>query len=399
MIPKLDTDIGISLYTTKFAGCGGMIKQDLEDFKVAEVLADNALKDVSQESGYAVYIMKKTGIDTSHALQLVRKNAGLKLKALGLKDAKATTEQYVCATSRSTKLESYDDDRVALEPVGYVQRPLSGKDMIANSFEITVKDHNGTINDFDEWSNILNFYAYQRFGSARAMTHLVGKALVSKDWDAAVDIVLKYGTPYESDSTKELRDSITNAKTFKEMLEIMPHSMDIERDLAIALDRGMNSLDAIATLGVQIRRLYVQAYQSFIFNMALCSAYEAGESLEIKQGDVCYGKDGRLCRYADQKGCMLAMPLVGHSYYTKTRFEKYIRDVMNKEGKTPQDFAISQMQAVSLEGGFRTIAIRAKNTSIDKDTIHVSLGRGSYATAVLREILKPEEPVKSGLAA
>ena len=37
MIPKIDSEIGISVYTTKFPGCGGIIKKQNDDFVVSEV--------------------------------------------------------------------------------------------------------------------------------------------------------------------------------------------------------------------------------------------------------------------------------------------------------------------------------------------------------------------------
>lgn len=342
--------------------------------------------------------MSKTGIDTAHALRHVHKKTTLRLKPLGLKDAHAITRQYVCATSRSTKLKEYSDDTVSLLPVGYVQRPLSGKDMVGNMFEITVRDHDGTLSEFTEWKKILNFYAYQRFGSARAMTHLVGKALVTRDWRTATEIILKFSSPYESESTLELRAQITEAETYTEMLKIMPHGMDIERILAGALENRDKPLDALRTLPLQIRRLYVQAYQSYIFNSALSSAVESSESLEPQTGDVCYGANSILGRYTKPDD-MLAMPLVGHSYYAKSRFAKIIRDILDIEGVSPRDFAVRDMQEIAAEGGFRTITMGATRTSIESDMVCVLLRRGAYATALMREVIKPKDPVAAGLAA
>ena len=95
MIPKIDSDIGILFYTTKSVGTGGTIKKSNNDFKVKELLSEKALKTISNDHGLSVYILKKNGIDTSHALSDVEKRFGLVLKSLGLKDANAVTEQYV----------------------------------------------------------------------------------------------------------------------------------------------------------------------------------------------------------------------------------------------------------------------------------------------------------------
>ena len=56
MIPKIDSDIGISVYTTKFVGAGGIIKKSNDDFKVKELLSEKALKTISSDNGLSVYL-------------------------------------------------------------------------------------------------------------------------------------------------------------------------------------------------------------------------------------------------------------------------------------------------------------------------------------------------------
>ena len=87
MIPTIDSQIGISVYSTKFTGIGGKIRTEVDDFKVDEVLSEKSLKSISQQDGYAVYKLKKKKIDTNHALADIFRKTGIRLKALGLKDA------------------------------------------------------------------------------------------------------------------------------------------------------------------------------------------------------------------------------------------------------------------------------------------------------------------------
>jgi len=42
VIPKIDSEIGILAYTTKFPGCGGTIRKKKEDFVVAELITEKA---------------------------------------------------------------------------------------------------------------------------------------------------------------------------------------------------------------------------------------------------------------------------------------------------------------------------------------------------------------------
>ena len=58
MIPKIDTDIGISVYSTTFNRCGGKIRQSIEDFIVSEILSEKSMSSIKQSDGYAVYKLK-----------------------------------------------------------------------------------------------------------------------------------------------------------------------------------------------------------------------------------------------------------------------------------------------------------------------------------------------------
>ena len=59
MIPHLDSQIGISVYSTKFDGIGGKIRVTPEDFEVSERILEKTLNSINQEEGYVVYKLKK----------------------------------------------------------------------------------------------------------------------------------------------------------------------------------------------------------------------------------------------------------------------------------------------------------------------------------------------------
>ena len=47
------------VYCTNFVGIGGQIRITPEDFEVSEVITEKSLKSITNESGYAVYKLKK----------------------------------------------------------------------------------------------------------------------------------------------------------------------------------------------------------------------------------------------------------------------------------------------------------------------------------------------------
>ncbi len=397
MIPKIDSQIGISVYSTKFNGIGGRIKDEAEHFNVNEVLSPKSLKSIIPQDGYAVYKLKKRKIDTNHALSDIFKKTGIRLKSLGLKDASAVTEQFVCSDSKSKSIENYSSEKYSLEKIGHVKKPLSKKDMIGNHFSIKISDCVGNLSDFNEYDKILNFYGYQRFGSKRAVTHLIGKALLQRNFKKAVNLLLSFTSTYDSKENTEIREKLADPSNYKTYLDQVPPQMDVERIVLQEMIEHDDPQKAIHAVPLPLRRFYVQAYQSFLFNHALSAAFDDGENLFVAQeGDVCYDSHGIIGKYVKGLDQFLALPFVGYSYYKKTRFDFQISKILQTEEITPKDFFIKEMQEISSEGGFRQAAIQCTDYSSKDTTVEFTLSRGSFATIVLREIMKPEDPLTAG---
>ena len=396
MIPKIDSDIGISVYATKYTGSGGKIRAHHDDFRVFEVLSQKTLDSISQE-GFAIYKLKKSGIDTNHALETIFKKFGIRLKALGLKDSNAITEQFVCSLGQNKSIPNYTDGKISLEKIGFLKKPLSAKDMIGNQFVIKVTDPKQSFSDFAEQDKIFNFYGYQRFGSKRPVTHLIGKALVQRRFGDAITLLLSFTSEHDSEENTRMRKFMSDESHYSEALGMIPYKMDLERIVLQEMLEHKNPEKAFQKLPLSIRRLFVDAYQSFIFNLTLGRAFEYGEELfKPQNGDVCYDKNVILGKYEMDQNQQLAIPMVGHSYFKKTRFDTFISKILQDEQVNPKDFFFKEMQEISTEGGFRTASILCANFSIEKDTVSFTLQRGSFATMVMREIIKPNDPLKSG---
>jgi len=397
MIPGSDKAIGITVYSTSFAGCGGKIRESPDDFQVAEVLSKPASSKIRSKGAYAVYLLRKRKIDTTHALAGLLRIKGVRLKALGLKDAHAVTEQYVCATGRSRAIADFESDKFSLTRIGYAENPLTKKDMLGNRFCIRIRGCSKNLTDFAEEDKVLNFYGYQRFGSRRAVTHLIGRDILRRDFEGAIERILSFTSPYDSKQNNEIRSKLTDKANYKSVLGEMPPQMDIERIVLKECIKDRDPVSILRSVPVQIRRLYVQAYQSYLFNRTLSCAFEYGEELISPQkADVCYDKKGNLGRFVAGTGQSLAVPTVGYSYFKKTRFHFYVSKILDEEEISPGDFFIKEMQESSAEGGFRNSAIQCKDFVVSGDAVAFTLGRGSFATMILRELIKPTDPIRAG---
>jgi len=396
--PKLDNLIGISVYSTKSSGSGGKIKSSPEQFFVSEILKEKILDAISQSGTYTVYKLKKTGIDTNHALSEIFKKYGLRLKALGLKDANATTEQYVCDMSGGRANQRIITNKYILEEIGHVKKPLTKKDMIGNHFKIKIDGADfKKISEFSEYDRIINFYGYQRFGSKRPVSHIIGKAIIQKNFDFAVEMLLSHTSEYDSPENSRIREALKNKSNYTNIFKDIPYSMDTERIVLREMIEHGDSLKALRAIPIQLRRFFVEAFQSYIFNKTMSLAFEYGQELvKPEQHDVCFDRNDNLGRFENNPEQRLAIPLVGYSYSKKNRFDNEISKVLDFEQVKSKDFFVKEMQEVSEEGGFRQAVISCKNFSIDEPYVNFTLSRGSYATILLREIIKPSDPVAAG---
>jgi len=397
VIPDLDSQIGITVYSTKFNGIGGKIKVKPEDFQVTEIISQRAQDSINAQEGYAVYKLKKKKIDTTHALSDVFRKKGIRLKSLGLKDASAITEQFVCSGNKGKAIENFSTDKYSIEKIGFVKKPLSKKDMISNHFKIKLSDCSSSLSSFTEYEKILNFYGYQRFGSKRPVTHLIGKAILQRDFKKAVDLILSFTSPYDSKENTEIREKLSDKENYEKYFDQVPYQMDIERIvLKEMIDHG-DAFRALRSVPISLRRFYIQAYQSFLFNQYLSLAFSDGENLfEAQPTDVCFDFHGIIGKYVKGLDQHLALPFVGYSYYKKTRFHYQISKILEQEEIAPKDFFIKEMQEVSSEGGFRQAAIHCSDYSSYDAIVEFSLSRGSFATILLREIMKPTDPIIAG---
>ena len=368
MIPELDSQIGITVYSTQFNGIGGKIRVESEDFQVTEIISEKIQNSINNENGYAVYNLKKKKIDTNHALSGIFRQKGIRLKSLGLKDASAITEQFVCSGNKGNAIGSFSTDKYSLEHLGFVKKPLSKKDMIGNHFKLKITGCKNGLSAFVEFDKVLNFYGYQRFGSKRPVTHLIGKAILQRDFKKAVSLILSFTSTYDSKENTEIREKLSDDANYEQYFDKVPLQMDVERMvLKEMIDHG-DHIRAIRIIPVSLRRFYVQAFQSFIFNQSLSAAFLDGEDMfEAQAGDVCFDSNSIIGKYAEGSDQKLALPFVGYSYYKKTRFDSHISKILEREEISPKDFFIKEMQEVSSEGGFRQAAIKCSDyTSYDE---------------------------------
>ena len=75
-----------------------------------------------------------------------------------------------------------------------------------------------------------------------------------------------------------------------------------------------------------------------------------------------------------------------------------MQQILEQEEVSAKDFFVPHMQEAGIEGGFRSAILGCSECTAKDGLVEFTLSRGSYATIVLREIIKPENPIIAGFS-
>jgi len=252
VIPEIDSKLEISVFSTSYDGCGGKIRLTDDGFFVYEILSDGILSLIIDKGEFAVYKLTKQNIDTNHALKNILKKTGNHLKSLGLKDSHAKTEQYVCSIKKSCTISDFSTPKLSLKKIGYLKKPFTKKDMIGNHFSISIHDASN-FEKFDDFNKILNFFGYQRFGSKRPVTHLIGQAIVQRNFELAVSLLVSFTSEYDSKENTTLRKKLSHKSNYSIMESAVPPQMDLEKIVIREMIHHDDALKSLRALPVFLK--------------------------------------------------------------------------------------------------------------------------------------------------
>jgi tRNA pseudouridine13 synthase len=413
-LSDLDESIGIT-FGTQFEGIGGRIRSSPEDFVVEEVIDGRFLSSIRPEylePSFAVFALAKNGIDSIHAAKLAAQTLHSKVRILGFKDSKASTKQYLAVRTRKPLATSFTKDRFSLSLLGYTKEDFSPRLLLGNRFKTWIRSikvsEDETRRTLEIASTLFkgrafpNFYGHQRFGSARPVTHVVGRYIVQGSFKDAVNAFITVPSTIDGKEVAEARRLFSDGK-LKESLNGFQAKDDIERTIITSLfEKPGDYLLALRKVSLRVRKLFVAAYSSFIFNKVLSRAIEKGETLRAGDGDVVaeFGSDYRMGRplilatVPKQDNRLVPMvPTAGYGYYQKkSRFDLLLQEIMKEEGVVPKMFHVKDAPEMSLETSLRPAPLIGNifDYAIDGSNMLIDffLAKGSYATILLREITK-----------
>ncbi len=293
------------------------IKEHPEDFIVRE----KSTVKIEENGAYSYFLMKKRDYTTVKAVETIAKASNSRLKDFGFagsKDRRALTEQTISYKGDKKRIEGLKLDSIELKFLGKGNNPISLGDLEGNEFEIIVSNAEKKPKPLKKF---LNLFGEQRFSRQNVE---VGRAIVNKDFEKACSLL----------------------------------DLEIENNDFVGELRKINR---------KILQIYVHAYQSFIWNLAVV------QYAKEKNDDV------------NEK-----IPIPGFGTDLDGRPGEIIEKIMEEEGITGRDFIIRKIPELSAEGDERLMFVEVKNLEIKelknkKIKLKFFLNKGSYATEFIRQ--------------
>ncbi|QUH23512.1 tRNA pseudouridine(13) synthase TruD [Methanobacterium alkalithermotolerans] len=409
-------------FITPTKGTGGTIRVEYEDFYVEEIPETIP---TGEGPNTWMWIEKKgrttldVVLDIARDLKLSRKRMGF----AGMKDKKAVTRQWLGISNFESKdlepiLDKYH--HVKFIKVTQNQKKLRMGQLLGNKFRILIRNIENPDESAFEAQKVLkkleevgtpNYYGWQRFGKPRSNTHLVGKALTKNSLKKTVGAYI--GNPYddEPEHIKAARAAYDDGNLEKSF-ELMPTGMRYERMMLRTLlkeEKKKQTLDeesyrkALYSLPKPLSRMFIHAYQSFLFNKAVSKRSALGIN-QYHEGDIIIDNDEHLIHDGSPEDIQEQMdnfqahptaPLFGSKVpLAGGKLGEMEQEVLDEEGLSLDDFKCPKMPKLGSHGLRRAIRFKIWDVSATATPEGIltefSIPKGCYATAVLREIMKTE---------
>jgi tRNA pseudouridine13 synthase len=416
---------GIKEYLTKTDGVGGEIKRKIMDFKVQEISPEGKtlpLKAFSEtekiffEKKWPSEVpaderkknqlhveMEKYNYDTFKAIKIVSRSIGASPKRIGfagMKDKRAVTVQRISIWKPCIeKLKNFNSRYIDLRNAFWSDERIELGSLKGNHFQITIRNIELSEEETEkrikkcileiQKQGVLNYFGFQRFGGIRNITAEVGKMFLQEKPKEAVLHYLCKTVAEEDEETFCARKKLEETLDFGEALKSFPKKLRFERAILNHLKMHQNDyVNAFHALPKSMRYMFLHAYQSYLFNEYINKRIENKLSLSPVEGD-------------ETKNGVVMGPLFGYELkLAQGEPGKIEEELLAKQKIFLEQFRIKQVPEMSSRGERRPILFHPENLVLEKTmpdelneektsaVLSFDLPKGTYATIVLREIMK-----------
>lgn len=344
-------------------------KPSPENFIVEEEVDRGLLQLRSERARYLVLLVNKKGVDTLYvARELAEKfNVSVEsIKFLGFKDRDSHSSQFFFIESSAIGINLRvgeviaESNKYRVEVAGYTDSKPTQELLLGNKFKVLIDD----VSSLNEVRQLLSeltsrglpaYYGYQRFGTIRYNTHLLGKYLVKGDLSSFIN-ELAFSI-YPRESLDSISSRVRREFSLKSRLVYEAKLMRLikKRDLS----------RVIKLLERRVKRLFIEAYLAFLYNNAL-NKYISVHGW-VNDGEICVM--GALC----------------------TSGVEYYGDIMAAESLNIHELT-KALGSLGVRGWLRRVQMKLLEPKAyvedGKLVVEFRLTKGMYASVVLRELFK-----------
>lgn len=422
--PVLDPDHHVvprRYLTADVPPVGGYIKERPEDFLVDEI----PLYEPVGHGEHLYLLVEKRGLSTFELIDIVARHFKAPRKAIGhagLKDKLAVTRQMLSVHLPGRRLDEFRQlthDRVVVLGATWHENKLRPGHLAGNRFSIRLRgvEPTGVVRAKRVLDALARLGAPARLGEQRfgflLNNHLLGRALILRDWRGAADLLLG-PAPRNPTAQAEARALYAEGR-FREARDAMPLGLRTERIVLDRLARGRPHAEAFGAVDRKALMYYISACQSAVFNALLDRRIEAGTLATLRAGDLAM-------KHANG-ATFLVDPITAEDPTTRARLDAFEIsptgpmwgstmqraedevDIEETEALAALGLSVEDLAACAersrglIKGARRPYRVPVTNhdveAGVDEHGTYIrcvfDLPRGAFATAVMREIIKPPE--------
>lgn len=388
------------------------LKCQPEDFRVEEL----PLVSPEGHGRYAFYKLTKSGLGTLEAVNLVCRRwniAGRRVSYGGLKDRHALTIQYLTVLDGPSA--SINNAAYSLEHLGRLDHPYGPADFRGNRFDLVIRDLSGlqASGALDLARSLAvgglpNYFDDQRFGSVGASGEFIAHAWLKGNAERALELALAETNPSDRRAAKAeksiLRECWGRWSEAKSRLD----RSSARSIVTYLVDHPADFRGAFARMRRELRTLYFSAFQSHLWNLILARSIE--QLTRPDQRIATLLKAGPLpfpCRLdAEQSNALRgwSIPLPSsRNELPEGPLRQVIEEVLAGYQLTWPDLRVRHLKDVFFSKGSRPALVFPEKLAghVTDDEMHrgrkslelsFELGKGSYATIMVKRITAPASP-------
>lgn len=400
--------------TTDVPGIGGVIRKRPEDFFVQEIPA----YEPSGDGEHVMCEIQKVGLSTFEACDRIGRALDVNPRDIGfagMKDTNAVTRQYLTVPRvTEEQLMSIQTPQLSVLSAARHINKLRLGHLKANRFAVKIREADPAtvvrlrpVLDRLEREGMPNFFGEQRFGR-RGDNDLLGASLLRDD--AAATLKLLLGTPHKGSDPS----NVFEARRFFENNDLesamrkWPRSSGMERRILARYIKTGSAGKALSLVEPKLRRLWLSALQSRVFNDVVAARMEAGGLGKLLEGDLAYLHDRGACfsvedvakeqPRADAFEVSPTGPMLGYRMTLPAGAALAVEQTVYDRFKlTREDFKRPGGHDQA-KGDRRPLRVEPTETSLaggtddhgEHVTVAFALPAGSFATVLLRELMKSE---------